>query len=68
MIAKELERDGIPVVQCCNMTPVAHAVGVSRIMEAPSIKYPFGRPSVPLQEEKVARIEMLRRALKYLTE
>jgi len=50
------------------MTPVAHAVGVSRIMEAPSIKYPFGRPSVPLQEEKAARIEMLRRALKYLTE
>ena len=68
MIAKELERAGIPVVQCCNMTPVAVAVGVNRIMDTPSIKYPFGNPTLPIDAEIASRAEMVKRALGYLME
>lgn len=54
-------------MQCCNMTPVAQAVGVNRIQEAPSIKYPFGSPHLPLKEEKAARVQMVEAALHTLT-
>jgi hypothetical protein len=50
------------------MTPVAKAIGVNRIMESPSIKYPFGAPDLPLNEEKAARKEMLMAALQRLTQ
>jgi len=67
-MTKELERAGIPTVQYCNMTPVANAVGVSRIIESASIKYPFGNPDVPAQLELEDRISRLRFALDRLTE
>lgn len=68
MIAKEIERAGIPIVQCCNMTPVAASVGVNRIYETPSIKYPFGVPEIPADDERKARRDMVARALEILTE
>lgn len=67
MICKELERAGIPTVQWCNMIPVAKAIGVNRIMESPSIKYPFGAPELKPDQEKEARVKMLRKALEGLT-
>ncbi len=68
MIVKELERAGIPTVQYCNMTPVAESIGVNRICPSTSIKYPFGAPDLPPEEEKAARVKMLERALDCLTE
>lgn len=50
------------------MTPVAKSIGVNRIMESPSIKYPFGSPNLPLEEEKAVRKKMLLRALERLTQ
>lgn len=68
MISRELERAGIPTVQYCNMVPVAKAMGVNRIMESSSIKYPFGAPELKPEEEKQERVKMLRAALQKLTE
>jgi len=67
-MTKELERAGIPAVQYCNMTPVANAVGVNRIMESASIKYPFGNPNVTADLEYEERITRLRSALERLTQ
>ncbi len=50
------------------MTPVAEAIGVNRIMESKSIKYPFGSPDVPPEQERAERSQMLRRALVRLTQ
>jgi len=66
-MTKELERAGIPSVQYCNMTPVANAVGVNRIMESASIKYPFGNPDIPADLEYEERVARLRDALDRLT-
>jgi len=66
-MTKELELAGIPTVQYCNMTPVAQAVGVNRIMESASIKYPFGNPDVPEAIEYEERVGRLRVALDRLT-
>jgi glycine reductase len=67
VIIRELERAGIPALQRCNMTPVAKAIGVHRIMESRSIKFPFGNPDVPPELEKAERIQQLRSALEHLT-
>lgn len=37
-------------------------------METPSIKYPFGNPTLPVEAERVARLNMVKEALMYLTE
>ena len=67
MISRELERVGIPVVQVCNMAPVANAVGVKRIWAAASIKYPLGFPEMTPDAEKEERIRKTREVLEYLT-
>ena len=66
-MTKELERAGIPAVQYCNMTPVANAVGVNRVMTSASIKYPFGNPDVSTEQEYEERLARLRSALERLT-
>jgi len=66
-MTRELELAGVPVVQVCNMLPVANAVGVNRVMEAASIKYPFGNPGVPPEIEYEERVTRLRSALERLT-
>lgn len=66
MISRELEKAGIPVVQVCNMTPVANAVGVNRIWTSASIKYPLGVPEVTPEAEKKERIKMTREVLEEL--
>lgn len=50
------------------MTPVAESIGVNRIMESKSIKYPFGNPDVPPEQEKLERVQMLKKALNRLTQ
>jgi len=66
-MTRELELAGIPVVQCCNMTPVADSVGVNRIFETASIKYPFGNPGVAPEVECEERVTKLRSALELLS-
>lgn len=43
-MVKEIERAGFPVVQMCNLIPVATTVGANRIVPTISIPYPLGNP------------------------
>ncbi len=43
-MVKEIEREGITVVQMCNLIPVAKTVGSNRIVPTISIPYPLGNP------------------------
>jgi len=44
-MVKEFERAGFPVVQMCNLVPVATTVGANKIVPTISIPYPLGDPS-----------------------
>lgn len=63
MIAKEIERCGIPVVQICNLIPVAEMVGSHRIIEGVSILHALGNPNLELEAEKALRKEIVIKAL-----
>lgn len=44
-MVKEFEKAGYPIVQMCNLVPVATTVGANRIVPTISIPYPLGDPS-----------------------
>ena len=50
-MVKEIERAGFPVVQMCNLIPVAKTVGANKIVPTISIPYPLGDPSDSKEEQ-----------------
>jgi len=48
------------------MTPVAKSVGVSRLYQSQSIKYPLGFPGLGLEEERAERTAALKSAVEKL--
>ena len=50
-MVKKIERHGIPVVQMCNLIPVATTVGANRMVPTISIPYPLGDPEQPAEEQ-----------------
>ena len=50
-MVKEIERAGFPIVQMCNLIPVAKTVGSNRIVPTISIPYPLGDPGTPKEEQ-----------------
>lgn len=44
-MVKELEKAGFPIVQMCNLIPVATTVGANKIVPTISIPYPLGDPA-----------------------
>ena len=50
-MVKEFERAGFPIVQMCNLIPVAKTVGSNRIVPTISIAYPLGDPSTTKEEQ-----------------
>ncbi len=66
-MVKEIEKAGIPVVQMCNLVPVAQTVGVNKIVPTISIPYPLGDPSTPEEEQHGLRYDRVKRALDSLT-
>ena len=46
-MVKEVERAGFPIVQMCNLIPVATTVGANRMVPTISIPYPLGNPNTP---------------------
>ena len=46
-MVKEVERAGFPIVQMCNLIPVATTVGSNRMVPTISIPYPLGDPNTP---------------------
>ena len=50
-MVKTIERAGIPIVQMCNLIPVATTVGANRMVPTISIPYPLGDPNDPPEEQ-----------------
>jgi glycine/betaine/sarcosine/D-proline reductase family selenoprotein B len=59
VLAKEIERAGIPVVYVTSLPTVATMIGANRILRGPAITHPFG-----LDEKERGRI--VERALEML--
>lgn len=68
MMAKEIERVGIPAVQICTIVPIAETVGANRIQKAVAIPYPIGNPKLEGEEEHSLRRTIVCEALRKLTQ
>jgi betaine reductase len=65
-MVKEMERNGLPVVQIANLTPIAKTVGANRIVQSMSIPYPMGAPDKTREEEYAIRYGIVDKALRLL--
>lgn len=65
-MAKEIERVGLPIVHACSIAPISRTVGANRIVATVAIPYPFGDPTKSLEEEKILRKELIKKALRAL--
>jgi glycine reductase len=63
IIAREIERVGIPVVQATNLTKIAESFGVNRILRGNSVECVFGNPRLSREDEVKYREEMVQKAL-----
>ena len=53
-MVKTFERAGFPIVQMCNLIPVATTVGANRMVPTISIPYPLGDPNdAPAEQYKL---------------
>ena len=66
-MVKEIEREGIAIVQMANLIPVAKTVGANRIVPTISIPYPLGDPSTSEDEQWKQRLNRVEVALDALT-
>ncbi len=66
-MVKEFERAGFPIVQMCNLLPVALTVGANRIVPTISIPYPLGDPATPKIDQHKLRYHRTKVALESLT-
>ena len=67
-MVKEIERAGFPVVQMCNLIPVALTVGSNRIVPTISIPYPLGNPQDSKEDQWKLRYHRVGVALDSLTQ
>lgn len=67
-MTKAIERQGFPVTQIANLTPIAKTVGANRIVQSFSIPYPMGDPNKTPEEEFEMRERIVEEALETLTE
>lgn len=67
-MVKEIERAGFPVVQMCNLVPVAVTVGTNKIVPTISIPYPLGDPQTPKEVQYKLRHHRVGVALDALTD
>jgi len=66
VIAREIEKAGVPVVQLTALTPIPNTLGVNRVMASSAITFPTGDPTLAPAEELKVRKNQLRKALKAL--
>ena len=62
-MVKEIERTGMPIVQMCNLIPVAKTVGANRIVPTVAIPYPVGDASLEKDKEYAVRRDLVERAV-----
>ena len=63
MIAKEIEREGIPVALISAMTMVGKQTRANRIITGTNIPHPCGDPSFPPKADRTLRKEIIKCAL-----
>jgi betaine reductase len=66
VLAKELERRGIPTALVTAMVSVATGVGASRIIASGRIPHTLGNPELPPEREREWRKEAVKVALRAL--
>jgi glycine reductase len=66
-MTREIEREGITIVQMANLIPVAKTVGVNRLVPTISIPYPLGDPATSREEQFKLRYHRVGVALDALT-
>jgi glycine reductase len=66
-MVKEIEKEGLPTVHLCNLTPVSESVGANRIVSTISIPYPLGDPTTTEEDQKKIRCSIVSKALEALT-
>lgn len=66
-MTREIEREGITIVQMANLIPVAKTVGVNRLVPTISIPYPLGDPATPKEEQFKLRYHRVGVALDAIT-
>lgn len=66
MIAKEIERGGIPVAFITAMTKMATQVGANRIVTGVKIPHPCGNPDLSAEADLAFRQEIVKCALRVL--
>lgn len=67
-MVKVIERAGIPIVQMCNLVPVATSLGINKIVPTISIPYPLGDPQTPKDVQYNLRYTRTKKALEALAE
>ena len=63
-MVKMLEQAGIPTAHITNMTPVAKVTGSNRIVPGVAITNPCSDITLPLEDQKKMRHNLVERALK----
>ncbi len=63
MIAREIEKEGIPVAMITAMTMLAKQTGANRIVAGTKIPHPCGDPSLPVEVDETVRRKILECAL-----
>jgi betaine reductase len=63
VLAKEIERAGIPVAHVCPLTPIAIVVGSNRVVAGAKIVHPVGNPELPPAVEREFRMRIVEKAL-----
>ena len=67
-MVKEIEKAGFPIVQMCNLIPVALTVGTNKIVPTISIPYPLGDPGTSWETQWELRYHRVGVALDALTD
>lgn len=67
-MVKEIEKEGIPIVQMANLVPVALTVGANKIVPTISIPYPLGDPETSAEVQWKLRYHRVGVALDALTD
>lgn len=63
MIAKEIERAGIPVAFITTMSMLGKQVGANRLITGARIPHPCGDPHLPAEADLALRLEIVKCAL-----
>ena len=56
----------MPVVHMASIVPISQSVGANRIIPTVAIPYPLGNPTLPPEEEKALRRQLVEKAVKAL--